>query len=84
MRFLNSLVPSISVTYSNPFSIRLVASLMVLALKHCWRSSNDAHIYDSDKAAGETAFFLSSHRNFWYAIYGNWTRRILDMESWTA
>ncbi len=32
LRFLNSFVPSISVTYSKPFSTRLVASLMLLAV----------------------------------------------------
>ena len=36
--FLNSLVPSISVMYSNPFSISCVASLMLLAVLQ-WYSS---------------------------------------------
>ena len=34
LRFLNSFVPSISVTYSNPASISAVASLMLLAVLH--------------------------------------------------
>lgn len=38
LRFRNSFIPSISVTYSNPFSIRLVASLMSLAVLQ-WYSS---------------------------------------------
>ncbi len=38
MRFLNSFVPSISVTYSKPFSISCVASCMLLAVLQ-WYSS---------------------------------------------
>ena len=38
MRFRNSLIPSISVMYWNPFSIRLVASLMLVAVLQ-WYSS---------------------------------------------
>ena len=34
-RFLNSIVPSFSVTYSNPFSISLFASLMFVAVLLC-------------------------------------------------
>ena len=36
--FLNSFVPSMSVTYWNPFSIRFVASLMLVAVLQ-WYSS---------------------------------------------
>ena len=38
LRFLNSFVPSISVTYSNPFSINVVASVMLIAVLQ-WYSS---------------------------------------------
>ena len=40
LRFLNSFVPSISVMYSNPCSIRSVASCMVLAVLHVYSSSS--------------------------------------------
>jgi len=38
LRLRNSFVPSISVTYSNPFSIRLVASLTLVAALHVYSS----------------------------------------------
>lgn len=38
LRLRNSFVPSISVTYSNPFSIRLVASLTLVAVLHVYSS----------------------------------------------
>ena len=33
LRFLNSLKPSISVMYSNPFSMRFLVSLMLFAVQ---------------------------------------------------
>ena len=39
LRFLNSFVPSSSVTYSNPASIRVVASFMLVAVLHVHSSS---------------------------------------------
>jgi len=39
LRFLNSFVSSNSVTYSNPASIRVVASWMLLAVLHVHSSS---------------------------------------------
>ena len=40
LRFLNSHVPFISVTYWNPFSIRLAASFGVAAVLHVYSSSS--------------------------------------------
>jgi len=38
LRFLKSFVPSISVTYSNPFSMRLVASSTLVAVLQWYAS----------------------------------------------
>ena len=43
LRFLNTLSPSCSVTYSKPFSIRSVVSLMLVAVLHVYSSfGNDS------------------------------------------
>ena len=43
-RFLNVLSPSISVMYSNPVSIRFIASLVVLAVLHVYSSDSVRNI----------------------------------------
>ena len=40
LRFLNSFIPSISVMYSNPFSISCWASAMLVAVLQCHSSSS--------------------------------------------
>ena len=44
LRFRNSLVLSISMTYVNPFSSRSVASLMFVAALHVYSSSSFSFI----------------------------------------
>jgi len=73
-RFLNSFNPSISVMYSNPFSISCVASLMLLAVLQ-WYSSfsrlSSSWVYRSvvlRSLCPSRALMCSRSLVLWYSI----------------
>jgi len=74
LRFLNSFVPSISVMYSNPFSIRLVASWMVVAVLQWYSSFSRASrswVYRSvvlRSLCPNSVFTCSRSLVLWYSI----------------
>ena len=74
LRLRNSFVPSISVTYSNPFSIRLVASLMLVAVLHVYSSFSSVSsscVYRSvvlRSLCPRCAFTCSKSLVLWYSI----------------
>ena len=77
MGFLNSFVPSMSVTYWNPFSIRLVASLMLFAvLQWYWSFSSVSRswVYLSvvlRSLCPKSFFTCNRSLVLWYSVVAN-------------